>query len=83
MQRWLILIALCVSFVGLAQDSSDEDEAPVAADPAEEESTDDDALLEDDFELDDNTDHTEDDEDVFEASVEVSYQQSVPFPTDI
>ena len=41
-------------------------------------------LYEDDFELDLGTDdHLEDDEDVFEASVEVSYQQSVSFPTDI
>lgn len=34
-------------------------------------------------ELDINTDHTEEDEDIFIPSEEVSYQQSIPFPTDI
>lgn len=34
-------------------------------------------------ELDINTDHTDEDEDIFIPSEEVSYQQSIPFPTDI
>lgn len=45
-----------------------------------------DAAAEDEFELDEldiNTDHTEEDEDIFVPSEEVSYQQSIPFPTDI
>lgn len=37
----------------------------------------------DDFILDTNQDFTEDDEDVFIPSDKVSFEQSVPFPTDI
>jgi len=33
--------------------------------------------------IDINSDHTQDDEDIFVPTEEVSFQQSVPFPTDI
>ena len=34
-------------------------------------------------ELDINTDHTDEDDDIFVPTDTVSYQQSIPFPTDI
>ncbi|MEL7186364.1 MAG: hypothetical protein AAFN50_08005 [Pseudomonadota bacterium] len=80
MNRYLILMLLLGLSPVLAQDSEAEDTTEAEEVAAEEESADE---LEDDFELDMQSDHTEDDEDVFEASVDVSYQQSVPFPTDI
>lgn len=81
MNRYLILMLLLGLSPVLAQDSDSEEPAETEeAAAAEEEATEE---LEEDFELDIQTDHTEEDEDVFESSVEVLYEQSVPFPTDI
>ena len=87
MYRLIILLALLGLAPVLAQDTASEDEVAagdeVAAESPDAESPEDNPYY-DDFELDlGNDDHTEEDEDVFEASVKVSYQQSVPFPTDI
>ena len=81
MNRYLILMLLLGLSPVLAQDS-ETDEPTEAEEPAavEEDATEE---FEDDFELDIQTDHTEEDEDVFESSVDVLYEQSVPFPTDI
>ena len=62
-------------------------EDPSAADPAADAATEsvEPASAEDlgDPVLDDQADHTEDDEDVFKPTDVVSYEQSVPFPVDI
>lgn len=87
MNRYLILMLLLGLSPVLAQDSEPEEpaqaeESSETEDPAtaDDETTDE---FEDDFELDVQTDHTEEDEDIFESSVDVLYEQSVPFPTDI
>lgn len=72
----LLLLALPVS----AQDEASEDE-PVT-DPASETAEDEIDEVLDDI-LGGNQDHTEEDEDIFVPTEEISYQQSIPFPTDI
>lgn len=81
MIRPTILLALFLTVAVLAQDEAVDDESTVeTAEDAADEGTE----ADDDFDvLGRSEDHTEDDEDVFIPSDEVSYQQSVPFPTDI
>ncbi len=84
MIRWILLLVLFAVLPVTAQDTeSDESDAAAAeaetadsADAAEEAPV-------DDFELEIGVDHTQDNEDDFESSVDVLYQQSIPYPTDI
>ena len=78
----LILLAILIAATAVwAQDPASDDDA-VAEAVAE--APDDSAIEElDDFELDSQSDHTEEDDDVFKPTDVVSYQQSVPFPVDI
>ena len=82
MTRLLILLGFLLPFAALAQDAEPEptetptaEEAPAAEDVTDEEI---DELLG----LDDE-EYSDIEEDDFDASVEVRYEQSVPFPTDI
>ena len=77
MIRPVLLLSFFLMGVVLAQDEAVEDES--TTEPVSE-STDD---AEDDVVLDGSEDHSADDEDIFVPTDEVSYQQSVPFPTDI
>lgn len=77
MMRPVFLLSFLLMGAALAQDEEVEDES---ATESSSESVDE---SEDDFVLDGSEDHAADDEDVFVPSDEVSYQQSVPFPTDI
>ena len=77
MIRPVFLLSFFLMGVVLAQDEAVEDESTTEA---VSESTDD---AEDDVVLDGSEDHSADDEDIFVPTDEVSYQQSVPFPTDI
>ena len=86
MKRLLILLVFLVPFAAGAQDADTEDtaaseEAPAAdeASPAEDVT---DEEIEELLGLDED-DYSEIEEDDFDASVEVRYEQSVPFPTDI
>ena len=86
MTRLLILLGFFVPLAVLAQDAdSGEQETPPAEEtPAEAPAADDVS----DEEIDellglDEEDYSEIEEDDFDASVEVRYEQSVPFPTDI
>ena len=86
MTRLLILLGLLVPFAVLAQDAdSGNEETPPAEETPAETSTADDVSDEDIEELLglDEEDYSEIEEDDFEASIEVRYEQSVPFPTDI
>lgn len=89
MIRTIIILSLFLTTAVLAQDGASQDEAvsetgddPVesSTDDAQDDSLDDD--LEDDI-LSGNQDHTEDDDDIFVPTDEISFQQSIPFPTDI
>ena len=82
MTRLLILLGMLVPFAAQSQDADSEtretpaaEEAPAADDVSDEE-------IEELLGLDEE-DYSEIEEDDFEASVEVRYEQSVPFPTDI
>ncbi len=82
MTRLLILLGILVPFAALAQDADSEtretpaaEEAPAADDVSDTE-------IEELLGLDEE-DYSEIEEDDFESSVEVRYEQSVPFPTDI
>ncbi len=77
MLRIFLLVFIFVSGAALAQDDSDETEATPPTDVEEE------VDEYEDLDLDDNEDHTEEDDDVFKPTDVVSYQQSVPFPVDI
>ncbi len=75
-----VCLLLLVSLSVLAQDQDAEDVDGDVSETAE--SADESSGIElDDLEI--NTDHTEEDDEVFIPTDEVSYQQSVPFPTDI
>ena len=86
MTRLLILLALLVPPAVLAQDADTGDEETP---PAEETSAEDSAAEDvSDEEIDellglDEEDYSDIEEDDFEASIEVRYEQSVAFPTDI
>ncbi len=78
----IILLAFFVTMTAVwAQDATTEDPAATAAETETEEEYSVDEL--DDFDLDSQADHTEEDEDVFKPTDVVSYTQSVPFPVDI
>lgn len=79
MLRAAVIAAVLVSVAVWAQESSDDE--PVAAETEAEETLDDDDY--EDFDIDSQEDHTEDDEDVFTPTDVVSYSQSVQFPVDI
>ena len=86
MYRLITLLMIFGLVPVLAQDSTNDD--PPAGEEATEEAADtdspDDNPYYDDFELDLGTDDAaEEDLEVFDASIEVSYEQSVRFPTDI
>ena len=86
MTRLLILLGLLVPFAVLAQDAdSGDEEAPPAAETSSDASAADEVSDEEIDELLglDEEDYSEIEEDDFDASVEVRYEQSVPFPTDI
>ncbi len=81
MHRLLILTIFALATAVWAQEPASEDAS--AAEPEAEETE---TLSEDefeDFDIDSQEDHTEDDEDVFKPTDVVSYQQSVAFPVDI
>jgi hypothetical protein len=86
MKRLLILLAFLVPFAAVAQDEDTGDttaseEAPAADEPSAAEDVTDEEI-EELLGLDED-DYSEIEEDDFDASVEVRYEQSVPFPTDI
>lgn len=88
MTRLLILLGLFVPFAAQSQDADSEARETPAAEEApvvDEESSADDVSDEEIEELLglDEEDYSEIEEDDFDASVEVRYEQSVPFPTDI
>jgi len=76
-----MLVILSTAAAAWAQDPVPEDE--VASEPETEalEGLSEEEL--DDLDLDDQEDHTEEDEDVFKPTDVVSFQQSVNFPVDI
>lgn len=85
MIRSIFILLLFLTAAVLAQDGPSEDEAAPetsseSVDEGQDEGLDDE--LEDDI-LSGNQDHTEDDEDIFVPTEEISFQQSIPFPTDI
>lgn len=88
MTRLLILLGFLVPVSALAQDADSETpETPTAeeAPAADEASSGEDVTDEEIEELLglDGEDYSEIEEDDFDASVEVRYEQSVPFPSDI
>ncbi len=86
MTRLLILLGLLVPFYVLAQDADTEDEeAPPAEETSAEASAADEVSDEEIEELLglDEEDYSDIEEDDFDASVELRYEQSVPFPSDI
>ena len=76
MYRCIVPLLFILTTAVWAQD--DASEAEPAAESATESVED-----VDDPVLDNQADHTEDDEDVFKPTDVVSYEQSVPFPVDI
>ena len=86
MIRLLILLGFIFPAVAQAQDSASEETAPSEEAPAASDSSNGEAVTDEEIEellgLGDE-DYTEIEEDDFDASVEVRYEQSVPFPTDI
>ena len=82
MKRMAILTVLLLTMSVFAAEEEvvyEPDARPVVSEEEEEGGVDLDTLED----IDINTDHTQEDEDVFIPTEEVSYQQSVPFPTDI
>jgi biopolymer transport protein ExbD len=82
MIRLSVLLVFFLAHLAFAQEDgvvSSPDTQTAAEETDEDESIDFEEL--EDFDI--NADHTEEDEDVFVPTDEVSYQQSVPFPTDI
>lgn len=80
MIRSIMILLLFLTATVLAQDEVSEDDAATETSESERDSGDDE--FEDDI-LSGNQDHTEDDEDIFVPTEEISFQQSIPFPTDI
>lgn len=83
MVRLLLLAVFILASAVWAQESAEEDasasDVVVEADSLE-------GLTEeelDDLDIDSQEDHTEEDEDVFKPTEEVSYEQSLEFPVDI
>ena len=86
MTRLLILLVLLVPLAVLAQDAdTGDEETPPAEETSAEAPAADDVSDEEVDELLglDEEDYSEIEEDDFEASIEVRYEQSVAFPTDI
>ena len=88
MTRLLILLGLIVPLAVAAQDvdPGDQERPPAEEAPAADEASAADDVSDD--EIDellglDEEDYSEIEEDDFDASIEVRYEQSVPFPTDI
>ena len=81
MYRLIMIAIFAIATAAWAQDPVPEDEA--ASEPETEalEGLSEEEL--DDLGLDDQEDHTEEDEDVFKPTDVVSFQQSVNFPVDI
>jgi len=81
MYRLIVLAILATATASWAQDPAPDDE--VVSEPETEalEGLSQEEL--DDLDLDDQEDHTEEDEDVFKPTDVVSFQQSVNFPVDI
>jgi hypothetical protein len=81
MMRIVLMLMLLYALPIGAQDSEDEDraatESPLETTDAEPEEEVDDELI------DDSSEYAREDEDDFIPSDEVTYEQSVPFPTDI
>ena len=83
MTRLLILLGFLVPFSVLAQDAdSGDEEAPPAEETAAEADDVSDEEIDELLGLDEE-DYSDIEEDDFDASVEVRYEQSVPFPSDI
>jgi len=80
MYRLILLVIFAAATAVWAQEpTTDEEESVTETETVE-------GLTEEeleDLDLDDQEDHTEEDEDVFKPTDVVSYQQSVPFPVDI
>ena len=79
MYRLILLAIFATATAVWAQDPAPEDEAVSEPETVE-------GLTEEELEdlgLDDQEDHTEEDEDVFKPTDVVSFQQSVNFPVDI
>ena len=88
MIRSIMILLLFLTATVLAQDEVSEEGAASEVSESENQSADDgsDEALDDELEddiLSGNQDHTEDDEDIFVPTEEISFQQSIPFPTDI
>ncbi len=85
MYRLMLLAVFILASAVWAQDTSEEDAtASEVEEEAEAESPE--GLTEEEFEeldIDSQEDHTEDEEDVFKPTDEVSYEQSLEFPVDI
>jgi hypothetical protein len=81
MMRIVLMLVLLYALPIGAQDSEDEDrtatESPLETTDAEPEEEVDDELI------DDSSDYAREDEDDFIPSDEVTYEQAIPFPTDI
>ena len=81
MYRLILLAILATATAVWAQETTPDDESASKPDT---ETVDESAAEElDDVILDNQEDHTEDDEDVFKPTDVVSYSQSVAFPVDI
>jgi len=79
MYRLILLVIFATATAVWAQDPAAEDESV-----SEPETATIDGLTEEELaDLDDQDDHTDDDEDVFKPTDVVSFQQSVNFPVDI
>ena len=79
MYRLILLAIFATATAVWAQDPAPEDE--VVSEPETVEGLTEEEL--DDLDLDDQADHTEEDEDVFKPTDVFSFQQSVNFPVDI
>ncbi len=81
MYRLLLLAFVATATLAWAQDPLPEDETVEPAEREEFEGLTEEEL--EDLDLDDQEDHTEEDDDVFKPTDAVSFQQSVNFPVDI
>ena len=77
MIRPIFILSFFLMGTVLAQDEATEEESTTAPVSEPEDNAEDDVVF------DGSEDHSANDEDVFVPTEEVSYQQSVPFPTDI
>ena len=80
MYRLILLVIFATATAVWAQEPTTDQEEPVTETETVEGLTEEEL---EDLDLDDQEDHTEEDEDVFKPTDVVSYQQSVPFPVDI